>query len=95
MVFESKHIEEKSELIRKNNACARGLGKGHSRMECHRNFTCRASGCGEPHHTLIHEAHERGMSFHGNQASGNDAETLLLLQRILARHNSQVEREWP
>ena len=95
--FERKSIEEKLDLIRKNKACCKCLESDHESRECNKNFKCRKNGCGGPHHSLIHEAVERGMTLHGTQSGTTMSKwtiPLLLLQKITAKHNSQNVKKY-
>ena len=66
--FERKPIEEKLELIRSKKACHICLDTTHETNSCPRNFKCRKNNCGGDHHTLIHEAVEKGVAFQGTKS---------------------------
>ena len=89
--FERKPIEEKLELIRSKKACHICLDTNHETNSCPRNFKCRKNNCGGDHHTLIHEAVEKGLTFHGTKSESKN-QALLLLQSISVEHGGQIRK---
>ena len=94
--FAEKNVSERIELVRNNKACLACLEQGHQRRKCPRNFKCRESNCGKPHHTMIHVEDETAFSLHGLSTQGNrktEMNTLLLLQEIKAERNGQQKEK--
>ena len=83
---------ERVESIKENKGCFLCLEQGHRLSTCRRNFKCKEKDCGLPHHTLLHNAHVQGITFHGHN-SQNDV--LLQLQRIrVSGTNTHINALW-
>lgn len=52
--FKAKSSRERTELVKNNRLCFNCLSSNHHVKQCKSTGRCRVSGCGKPHHTLLH-----------------------------------------
>ncbi|XP_046632214.1 uncharacterized protein LOC124311889 [Daphnia pulicaria] len=54
--FVEMSLEERIKIIKENGCCLRCLSKGHMSKDCTSRKKCIINNCGQPHHSLLHDA---------------------------------------
>ncbi|XP_064635241.1 uncharacterized protein LOC135492615 [Lineus longissimus] len=85
--FLNKNSEERNKFTAEAKLCQNCLRPNHGAEKCPSNFTCREPGCGQVHHTLLHEkVTARNGSM--NAGCGSRPCTFFQLARVYALGNN-------